>query len=891
MEIGPKKLRTTSTGAHNGSVYGPREFFKMKFAHPARCSLTAAILACLPGIVAAQESQPESVAPTTTPAPAGQQATNLDTVVVTGSATGGVKKLEASYNIVTVNEEQIKQSNPKSTADLLKISPGMWPESSGGQTGANISIAGFPGGGDSPYYTTMLMGSPLYGMPSLSFFETTSIFRLDDTIASFEILQGGPSAVFAGGQMGATGNFFLKTGSDTPYGSVGFTYGDEGMQRLDWFSGVPLGNSGWYGSFGGFWRSSDGVRAPGFKADEGGQITATLARDFGDKGNLTLYARYLDDSNQFITPIPLIQEGRDKFRAYPGFDPLTDTYYGKNLQYVFLPTYPGGGRNANLADGRGAKFLFAGGNFDYNLDNGWSISDKFLFTQGNANTNALFSGDNPASLRDVIYNPSTPGGYTKPVDPNNPDATRNNPLPDSATATYVGGGAVPLDQSVIQQGWWHINKRLKGFSNDFRLSKELFEGNTLTAGLYVNRYSMDDNWSLGNKMLMTNTPNAMPIVVSYVAADGTVKQRTDRQGFSDFSGEFITLYGEATNTAFYLSDSWRVGKWLLDLSGRLEQQDATTKQCNRSSPGPGGLDGDLDTLYDNDVQVCNGSYANTTYKKRAPTFTAGANYAFTEQMSAYVRANTGGHFLDFNNGIRGVTNGDFPPMQKVRNYEIGFKYQSDLLYADISAYQRRFKGLLYTATNPDGSRRQDENGVDLPPQAYGSESWGVNFIGWVEPVENLRLQLVANYMDGQYTDYDACFQYRDINGQEKCQPIEGEQLQRQPKLRWMFTPSYQFVFGWGDITPYLTYTSVGDRTQDPSGLQQLGSYETVDFGVSANVGQNWQFNLRGTNMTNELALTESNSRIFGSAVSGQENVLLARPIEGRQVNFQVKYLW
>src|SRR5262249_36103366 len=61
---------------------------------------------------------------------------SLETVVVTGSAiTGGVKKLEASYNIVTANEDEIRNANPKSTADLLKISPGLWPESTGGQTG------------------------------------------------------------------------------------------------------------------------------------------------------------------------------------------------------------------------------------------------------------------------------------------------------------------------------------------------------------------------------------------------------------------------------------------------------------------------------------------------------------------------------------------------------------------------------------------------------------------------------------------------------------------------------------------------------------------------------------------------------------------------------------
>src|ERR1044072_3088959 len=190
----------------------------------------------------------------------------LEGVAGTGTAIqGGVKRPEASYNIVTANEDEIRNADPKSTADLLKISPGMWPESTGGQTGANIEIAGFPGGGDAPYFTTLLMGSPVYGMPTLSFFETTSIFRLDDTIRSVEILQGGPSVVFAGGQMGATANFLLKTGTDEPTGDLGLTYGDEGLYRADGFYGFKL-SEGWYGSIGGFWRTSDGVRDSQFPA-------------------------------------------------------------------------------------------------------------------------------------------------------------------------------------------------------------------------------------------------------------------------------------------------------------------------------------------------------------------------------------------------------------------------------------------------------------------------------------------------------------------------------------------------------------------------------------------------------------------------------------------------
>jgi hypothetical protein len=789
----------------------------------------------------------------------------LETIVVTGVASaGGVKKLEASYNIVTASEAEIRRANPKSTADLLKISPGMWPESSGGQTGANIEIAGFPGGGDAPYYTTQLMGSPLYGMPTLSFFETSSIFRLDDTIRSTEILQGGPSVVFAGGQMGATSNFLLKTGKETPEGSVGLTYGDENLMRADAFYGFPIGDS-WFGSIGGFWRTSDGVRDPEFAADEGGQITATLRHE-ADSGQFTVYARYLDDKNQFITPIPVIQRGTDEFSEYPGFDAQTGTYYSKAIQKVFLAGYPNGGTDADLANGRGAKMFFFGANYDQELGGGWAIVDKFLVNGGDVDTNALFSGSNPATLNDELYNiPTNLGGFQLPA--------------GSATATFVGGGAVAPDQDVIHQGWWFIHKKLQNINNDLRVNKEIFDGNTLTAGVYLAYYEMDDEWALGNQMFMTNEPNARPITVSYLNGLGQTVQHTDAQGFLDYGGFNITEKGHAFNKAIYLSDSWRLDKWLLDASVRWENQEAANRVCNLSNVN---LDGNPLTNYDNAVPVCNGTSAITDYDEDFTSWTVGANYSFTDNMSAYVRINRGGHFLDFDNGIRGSTTGNTDPTQVVKNYEAGFKFQNELVYADISAYWRDFTGLAYQQTTANGA----PTGQRL---FYGSESQGVNFIGALTPGD-FRFEVVANYLDGEYTDFDACFPYTNVVTGNGCAPIEGKQLQRQPKVRFMLTPSYRFKGPWGDIEPFVTFTHVGDRTQDQSGLQQLGSYETWDFGVTANIHDNWQMTLRGTNISDELGLTESNSRIFGTA-AGTGGVLLARPIEGSEISFQVKYLW
>lgn len=118
-------------------------------------TLSAAIAAALAsGNVLAQDNQPTDNAPANATQKAenssknGKSVKSLDQVVVTGSANStGVRKIDASYQITTATDAQIQQTNPRSAADLLKLSPGVWPESSGGETGANIEIAGFPGGG------------------------------------------------------------------------------------------------------------------------------------------------------------------------------------------------------------------------------------------------------------------------------------------------------------------------------------------------------------------------------------------------------------------------------------------------------------------------------------------------------------------------------------------------------------------------------------------------------------------------------------------------------------------------------------------------------------------------------------------------------------------------
>lgn len=855
-----------------------------------KLALTSAILAALSPAVWASTAGSAEAAQTATDASQSQTTTakttsaspqsniqTLQSVVVTASAVG-VKKLDASYNIVTANREQIREANPTSVANLLKISPGIWPESSGGQTGANIEIAGFPGGGDAPFFTVMVNGTPLYGMPNLSFMDSSSLVRLDDTISRVEIVQGGPGAVFGPGQMGATANFILRQGTAKPSGDVGMTLGQNGMRRLDGFYGFKLAD-GWFASIGGFYRTDDGIRDPQFKANKGGQLTATLSHDF-DHGSFMLWARTLNDKNQFITPIPVVQGQGDSFSGYPGFPILTGTYYSRAIQHVQVASPLGYLENANLANGRGANMRFFGGSYEATYG-AVSIWDHFVYDGGQLPTSALFSGPNPKPLGYYLYgcNITQPAGFcsptNQPVDADNLGYPATQPI----DATLPSGQAVPLSQSVIHQGWWYIQKHLKNFDNDLRVNVKLFHGNTLTAGLYLARYTDHDNWSLGNQMLMLNKPNTQPIGLT-MQKGGEMYVIANKQGFVDFNDNFNILEaGAAWNKAFYLSDSWTIGPWLLQAAGRVENINARQRTCNDS---PVDLDGNPLTLYDNATPVCNGTWNYEHYNKTHPDFTVGANYQFNSNMSAYVRANTGGHFNDFDNGIRGV-NGNFPPMQKIKNMEAGFKYQSQKLFVDVSVYHRLFTGLQYQETGPNGQPL-----IGAPISTYGSNSHGLDLNAVWSPIRDFQLKLVGDYMDGHYTHYNACAPFVDINGNTECIGFDGNPLQRQPKFRYMITPRYTLPLSWGTITGYLTYAYNGQRYEDQSGLQPLGTYHTLDAGVVADIGPSWQLRLDGTNLTNQVGLTEGNSRVFGQE-TGINGVFMARPIFGRQVNFQVKY--
>jgi iron complex outermembrane receptor protein len=73
---------------------------------------------------------------------------------------------------------------------------------------------------------------------------------------------------------------------------------------------------------------------------------------------------------------------------------------------------------------------------------------------------------------------------------------------------------------------------------------------------------------------------------------------------------------------------------------------------------------------------------------------------------------------------------------------------------------------------------------------------------------------------------------------------------------------------------------------DQANLSYLPAYHMFDAGILASIGSNWEVRLSATNLSNELGLTEGNSRLTGAQSSGPIN---AGPMFGRAVKASLLY--
>jgi outer membrane receptor protein involved in Fe transport len=804
-----------------------------------RSLLSSAVLAALATMAQAQTAAPAPAASAAS-APT-RNVEKLEAVIITGTARSeGLKKLDASFSITTANEEQIKDAAPSSAADLLKIVPGVSVETTGGQTGNNIEVRGFAATGDAPWTSFQLNGATIFAMPTLSFFEGSTLFRLDDTIERVEVLRGGPSPIFADGNPGATVNFIMKKGGNVPEGGLRVTVGTGDLRRVDGFWNGKI-SDGWYGSFGGFYRTNQGVRDTQYPSDRGGQFSAMLTRKL-DEGELSLYGRWLNDKNTFFLPIPLASgDNGHSVSSFPGFPAQTATFLGNELRQIRFESTPGnppGTTGIDMADGRGVDMHLYGVNLDKKLG-AWTISNKTNYMSGTVPTYAFFTGANPSTLDQFIA------------------ANLNGSTGGTGHFVNNGGGVVPGSTQVISAGAWAVTKQLQSFTNDFRISRDLTKDNTLTAGVYLSDYSSTDVWSLGNNFLFTLDPHGGRLVdVTLTGNPNGPDAILSRNG--QLSGAFFNLnaHYNGQNAAVFLADEWRPNEKLrVDGGVRWERQRVNGSISNASAVD---LDGNPNTLYNNGVSVVNGTVNTISQTDHHASWTAGVNYYLLPDVSVFGRVNSGFQFPQFDSLRSGQTQTTI-----IKQYELGLKTNTKLYSAFLTAFYNTFSGLSFQQILANGNTI---NSIG------GSDAKGLEAEISVRPLAGLELTLSGDYLDAKYKDFGA---------------NTGNRVQRQPKLQFRFTPSYRFDTPMGTFKVFATYTHIGERFNDVQNLQILPKFNTLDAGLVAHLENGIDVRLTGRNLTNAIGITEGNTRVTTTGISN--GVFLGRPIFGRSAELSVGF--
>ncbi len=447
----------------------------------------------------------------------------LEEVVVTGTAGGGeMRKLDASFAITNVSEEDIIKFSPKSTADLLKTIPGVWAESSGGVAGANVFVRGFPGGGDAPFYTLQLEGAPVFPPATLSFLENTTLFRIDETIERVEGLRGGPQSVQDNGQPGLTTNFLLKRGDEETEGQIKYSTSDYDLQRFDAVLSGEL-SDGLYYMMGGYVSSSPGIRDAGFNAEEGSQFTINITKEL-DNGEMNVYHRTTDDHGTWYLPAAL---------NVPGIDASYVQNGTLNRQQTILVGPDNTERRVDLADGRGWDGSVSGFNLNIDLTENWSLSNSLNFTSGDADTVGFVPNGGALTVSDLLGAPTT-GAVT--------------------------GRTIGESEFVQQFGTWEVRKQIESLTNNMAFSGR-YENFTVVLGYYTAATSVEEFWALGNHQY-------------YVVEDGgeliTGAECVDSCGWN----YDIDASGDSTDNAFYSTLSYDVSSDLsLDVGVRTETHD------------------------------------------------------------------------------------------------------------------------------------------------------------------------------------------------------------------------------------------------------------------------------------------------------------------------------
>lgn len=794
--------------------------------------------------VTAALAAPAALAQDGSEAASDNNAVNLDSVVVTGTATAKTK-LKAAVSVSTVGAEAIEQSSPRNAAEILRNIPGIRSESTGGEGNANIAVRGLPvASGGAKFLQLHEDGLPVMEFGDIAFGNADIFLRADYTLERIEAVRGGSASTFASNSPGGIVNFFSKTG-DTRGGSIGLTRGVGGWDntRLDFNYGQPFAEH-WQFNIGGFYRHGDGVRDAGFATDKGGQIKANLTRLF-ENGYVRVYAKYLNDRAAGYAPVPTRVSGSDgspDFHGFPGFDPGTDSLYSPHIRSIASL----GGNNrlarADLADGMHPVSRTLGAEAQFDLG-GWTVTERFRI----ADTSGRFVVPFPAEAVDAATLASEIGG-------------------SGASLRYVDGpnAGQAYTGTAVRTHLFNVDLNDLGNTiNDLSLARNATVGGgdfNLKAGWYYSRQTIAMDW-LWNTYLQTLSGRSR--LLDAVAGDGGMLTQSGLLSYGQpYWGDCCTRHYDTRYTinAPYLALSWDRGPLSLDGSLRYDTGRARGSYAAATTVSDYDVDGD-GVIQAPEQSVTVIDYANSKpvdYDWNYLSYSFGANYLINDDLAGFARYSRGAR-ANADRLLFGVVRDDgsvssSEAVNFVKQLEGGLKWRIGGLSLFATAFAARTEEQNYEATS--------QRFLDRTYKAHGLELEAAYRLGGFN-------------LNGGLTWTDAT-----IDKDQITPDNVGNTPRRQAKFVWQLTPSYRSERYEAGINLIGTTSAY---TQDSNQLEMPG-YTQVNLFANYRITDAMTFSASVNNLFDTFGLTEVEEASFSGS-----GVIRARSIAGRTASIGLRY--
>jgi outer membrane receptor protein involved in Fe transport len=808
-------------------------------------------------------------------------AVELDTVVVTGrSGTTQRSKAETSYSITSIDEDRLRLQAPTSVTEAMKSVPGFWVEASGGEASGNIRARGIPVDGFGSV-TLLEDGVPVQHDPALGFLNGDQAFRLDETIERIEVVRGGPSSVFYSNAPAGAINFIPRVVGDSAEGVVKYTVGDHGLSRYDLFFGTPLGG-GWKLGVGGFYRAGDGIRDPGFQANEGGQFRVNLSKEF-ERGNLSFDFKRLHDNVALYLGIPMRTYDDGEIRAVPGFDGNYGTMAGPETTHVQM--LQGDGSLYDFDNSRGTEvdrnqFTVK---FDYELGAGFKLAESIRYSDTETQRNGVFplqllSGT--AFLRQsqalLARVPGATGLQLRYA---------TNPSQVFDVANQNGNGLMSVG------GLRGVTMPVKELINDTRLLRNFEFGaqsHDVTLGYYYARTDEDfDRYS--SQVLLDVQDNARLLDLVAVDANGQPLATLTDNGVYRYGYEWENASGRSTTHALYLSDEWQASERLrIDAGVRWEEVNTEGWVEVRSDPAV-----NLGTLASSNILTGSGTFIDYDKTSSKTGWTIGANWQFTPRSGMFARWTSAFRLPNLSSYITRNSNCKLTELalclsrnsgavitQTMDLGEVGYKFSNETFDLFATAFYTKYDNVSFT---------NNVFAIGAPirqEQAMAStRTIGLELEGSWYPVEWFDLQLTATVQDPEYKD----LRYTEVvNNAPVLRDFVGNQLIRVPKQSVRVVPGFNLFDN--KLRLQAAYEYQGERYVDTANSVRLPSYSAINASARYELTPELSLFLYGDNLTNSLGLTEGNPRA-GELQSGDQgaNTFLARPLLGRAYRLAIMF--